>query len=294
MRTNGYTKAIFGGLLWGDRPLRYIFVDEAGTSQHEPVTVVVGIIASADNHVMDAEALTHEILGAVPAALKSDFVFHATDVFGAKKYRDADWSPTNRFELLKSMMSVPHRIGMAVSVSAQWAGATDFSENYAQFGWTAKQSDLFTAFHQCLAMADRNIRRHAGPREVATVVAEDNPEMRRSLRVVPKMLRDNPRIIPSEHIRQTPADLEAGYCTQNGEVRVTRIRNSVHFVEKSEDPLVQVADACAFGFRRFFAGQKFGPEFARAIVGDENVLRNFGSPGGAECYWPKSESMFRE
>ena len=73
----------------------------------------------------------------------------------------------------------------------------------------------------------------------------------------------------------------------SGDMRVTRIRNSVHFVEKGEDPLVQVADACAYGFRRYFAKEKFGLEFVQAILGDEKMLRNFAPPGGAECYWPK-------
>src|ERR1700730_8168636 len=75
MRTNGRSQAIFGGLLWGDRPLRYIFVDEAGTSARERISVVVGIIANADEHVMSAEALALEVLRGVPVKFRDGFKF---------------------------------------------------------------------------------------------------------------------------------------------------------------------------------------------------------------------------
>jgi hypothetical protein len=153
------------------------------------------------------------------------------------------------------------------------------------------QADHFAAFHLCIGVADRNIRKHAGAREVASVVAEDVPDMRRHLKIVPRILRENPMNLSQEHLRKTVADVEAGYSLQKGELRVSRIRNSVHFVDKAEDPLVQVADACAYGFRRYFAGEKFGIEFARTILGEEKHLKNFASPGGCECYWPRHSSF---
>jgi len=121
-RTNGWSRAFGGGLLWGDRPVRYLFVDEAGTSAKEPVTVVVALIADADAHVMSAEALALETLGGVPPQHKDGFVFHATQVFGDLKYQ-ADWSIADRLHLLKGMMSIPRRIGMAITVSACWRDA---------------------------------------------------------------------------------------------------------------------------------------------------------------------------
>ncbi|MGI3902469.1 MAG: DUF3800 domain-containing protein [Janthinobacterium lividum] len=289
MRTNGRSQAIFGGLLWGDQPVRYVFMDEAGTSALEPVTVVVGLIASADEHVLAAEALALEAIGSVPPAHQDGFVYHATEVFGGKKYRDS-WSMADRLRLLELMMSVPRKIGMAICVSAQWRNAVDHSQQAASLNLSGSQFEHLMAFSKCVAVCDRNIRRHAEPREVATIVAEDIPEMRRFLQSSIKTLRDKPIYLSPEDLRETIRDKEAGYSLQSGEFRVSRIRNSIHFVGKSEDPLIQVADACAYGFRRFFAGEKFGADFVRSIVGDENVLRNFASPGGVECYWPRSSS----
>ncbi|MEH6772321.1 MAG: DUF3800 domain-containing protein [Cereibacter changlensis] len=265
--------------------MRYIFMDEAGTSANEPVTIVVGLIANADEHVMAAEALAIEALGSVPPNYKDGFVFHATSVFGSRKYQEL-WSMTDRLRLLGAMMSIPRRVGIAICVGVRWRSSANSGETVNKFGLSPSQQDHVTTFNQCIGVCDRNIRRHAGPREVATVVAEDVPEMRKFLKFAPRILREAPYHMPPEHLRETVGDREAGYCLQSGEFRVTRIRNSVHFVEKSEDPLIQVADACAYGFRRYFAQEKFGTEFARSIVGDERVLRNFASPGGTECYWP--------
>lgn len=265
--------------------MRYIFVDEAGTSTHEPVTVVVGVIANADLHIKAAETLVSEILSGVPAQHSDGFVFHATTVFGNKKYQ-ADWLFTDRMHLLQEMMSVPRKIGMALTLSATWRNAVDHSESASPLGLSQPQFEHIMTFGNCLAVADRNIRKYAHPSEVATVVAEDIPEMRKFLKIVPRMFRDNPIHLKPEHLRETPQDKEAGYNTQRGELRIARIRNSVHFVEKSEDPLVQVADACAYGFRRYFAGEKFGDIFAQSILGNAALLRNFASPGGTECWWP--------
>jgi hypothetical protein len=266
--------------------VRYIFMDEAGISAREPVTVVVGLIAHADEHVLSAEAAAIEALGAVPEAFRDGFVFHSTEVYGDKKYQDGRWALTDRLNLLYTMMSIPRRIGMAICLGAMWRGAVDFSGAWGGLGLSPAQSDHAQAFTLCVGVADRNIRRHAGPREVATIVAEDVSEMRSILKTVPHILRANPRYIPQDFMRRTAKDVEAGYFVQAGDMRVTRIRNSVHFVEKAEDLLVQVADACAYGFRRYFTGEKFGVEFVRAILGNENLLRSFASPGGAECYWP--------
>jgi hypothetical protein len=283
MRTNGYSKALFGGLLWGEKPVRFVFVDEAGTSTHEPVTVVVAIVADADSHVMSAEALVKETLGAVPSQHKENFVFHATAVFNDRKYQNG-WSMTDRLKLLKNMMKVPRRIGMAVAVSAVWRNSAGSSVVDPRV-MSQSQFDHYKAFTSCMGVVDRNIRENAGLSEVATVVAEDVPEMRRFLKSVPQNLRDYPMHVSPEHMRRTPSDKAAGYSIQSGEMRVTRIRNSVHFVEKSEDPLVQVADACAYGFRRYFAGEQFGSDFADAIIGSHLLLKDFGSPESVGCWW---------
>ncbi len=264
-------------------------MDEAGTSAREPVSVVVGIIADADHDLVVADKLVEEALCSVPHSLQDGFRFHAKQVLGDRKYQEAGWSLTNRLELLYSMMSIPKRVGMAVCVGVHWRGAVDWKPdgNLAKNGLSAAQSDHFMAFFNCVGVADRNIRRHAAPTEVASIVAEDIPEMRRNLNVALSTLQNNVINFSRSELRETKKDKEAGYCVQDGEMTVKRVRNSIHFIPKATDPMIQVADACAFGFRRYFNTQKFGSDFVKAVLDDPAHLRAFGPPGGAECYWFK-------
>ena len=211
MRTNGYSQAIFGGLLWGDKPVRYIFMDEAGTSALEPVTIVIGVIAHADEHVLSAESLALEALGSVPQKYREGFVFHATQVYGDQKYHDGDWSLTDRLNLLYQMMSVPRKIGMAITLSVCYRGDDDITDDYKNMGLTQPQYDHLVAFNQCICVSDRYIRLFAEPREVATVVAEDIPEMRKFLKYAPRIWREKPFNMPQNHMRRTISDEEAGY-----------------------------------------------------------------------------------
>ncbi|MGX4773891.1 hypothetical protein ACWAUC_29290 [Bradyrhizobium guangdongense] len=50
--------------------MRYIYMDEAGTSAKEPVSVVVGIILHADRQYVNAEARLDEALKLVPTELQ--------------------------------------------------------------------------------------------------------------------------------------------------------------------------------------------------------------------------------
>lgn len=262
--------------------MRLVFVDEAGTSEREPITVVVAIIADADQHLSDADGLVAEALGAVPARYRDGFVFHATEVFGDRKYHQ-DWLPSDRLHLLVAMMLIPRRLGMAISVSVRWRSPEGAFRDMSSAFW-----DHLVAFGNCLALADRKIRDYGRPLERAVVIAEDVPSERNSLRAMIDGLSRNPVVLTREHIRRTPTDEALGYIRQRGEMRITRIRNPVHFVKKADDPLVQVADACAFGLRRFFAGEDQGELFFQAILGPTELAKNFSPPGGAECYWPHS------
>jgi hypothetical protein len=249
------SKALFGGELIGDCAVRYVYVDEAGTSVHEPVTVVVGIIVHADRDWKSAEAEIGKVLALVPKALHRDFVFHAKTVWGSKKYREI-WSMSDRLSLLHSMMQIPRKLEIPVSL----AMVRRDTEILAKMDLPKEAVHHLVAFYLCLTEADRYIREHAEPNEVATVVAEDVPSMRKTLR---KALDYKPIILP--------VGVTSGRCDiitkDDREFRISRVIDTVHFVEKGKGPLLQIADACAFGFRRYFSNQQFGKEFVRSILG---------------------------
>jgi hypothetical protein len=256
--------------------VRFVYIDEAGTSDEEPVAVVVGMIAHADQQVMLAEAAVREVLEAVPPEFKEGFWFHAKEVWGAEKYKER-WRMTDRLDLLHNMMRLPRRLDMAISFGMVRKTAP-LIPPLMEKGMNEAQVRHYMAFLYCIATADRWIRDNAEVSEVATAVAEDVPEMRRFIKDMPRRLRVNPIISQKDWHAPNQADTQAGFINQFGDLRVSRIRNVVHFVEKGDDPLLQLADACAFGLRRYFSEQSFGDDFLLSILGKPLIKSDFAGP----------------
>jgi hypothetical protein len=81
--------AMFGGPLEDDLPVRYVFIDEAGTAPKEPVRVVAGVIVHADKHCMQADEAVRQIQELIPAHIQEKLpVFHAKQIWGDERLRD--------------------------------------------------------------------------------------------------------------------------------------------------------------------------------------------------------------
>jgi hypothetical protein len=108
------------------------------------------------------------------------------------------------------------------------------------------------------------------------VIAEDVPESKRLLRRVARWLQDVGYSLRKEEIRLVhPVDFPRADEEEFRKRRVSRIRMPIHFVEKHEEPLIQIADACAFGFRRFLSEQDHGGDFAQAIIGSPQDVKRY-------------------
>ncbi|MBU8876118.1 DUF3800 domain-containing protein [Reyranella sp. MMS21-HV4-11] len=263
--------------------MRFIYVDEAGTSDLEPISLVAGIIVEADTQLAIVENLVKEVVGAVPAIFRRDFIFHALDVWHDGKYR-SDWSLADRMHIMTSMMGIPRKLGLPIAVGMQRRDSPAPSESLPT-QLTKSQWDHLMCFGYCLCKADANIRDHGGPTEIGTVVAEDLPSgiLKQLLKKAPTMWRESFVHKPG-HLRPRLLDKQQGYMTQRGEMRVTRIRDIVHFVEKGDDAILQVADAVAFGLRRYFSGQSAGQEFIEAILGFAPPLADWDGPSNYACW----------
>jgi hypothetical protein len=66
--------------------MRYVYIDEAGISDNEPVAVVVGIIVNADRHYLRTEAALRFVLGKVPTGLGPNFISHAKSIWGIRDF----------------------------------------------------------------------------------------------------------------------------------------------------------------------------------------------------------------
>lgn len=134
--------------------MRYVFVDEAGTSVRERVTVVVGLIVDADRQLLRAEAAVREVLGGVPATFRKGFIFHASEIWGHSRYREL-WGLPDRLALLRGMMRLPIKLDIPIAVAIVRRTHGQPLRVSASKSLSAAQQDHLIAFHACVARADK-------------------------------------------------------------------------------------------------------------------------------------------
>lgn len=279
-----WPNALFGGKLHGTSALRYVFVDEAGTSAKERVTVVVAVIVRAEIEMLLAETRLKELKLSVPPDFRENYVFHATDVFNLEKYRSR-WDITDRLAFMKRVMYLPRQLGIPFSVALIHRDDPAFQSSQIR-GMTKEQWHHYLALHACLTRADKYIRDYGHPSEVATVVAEDAPGMKKYLRTAPKEWKKVPFVLPPNSSVRTAEEVKKGYGTQESEMILTRIRDSIHFVDKGDEALTEIADALAFGFRRYFEiKDDHGASFCEAILGGQLNRAECGSGWRSTFFW---------
>jgi hypothetical protein len=285
-------RALFVGKLKGKAPVRFIYVDEAGISAPEPVTVVVGVIVHADKHWRAAESrINNQILDAfVPPSQRANFIFHAKEVYSGGKQVDRNtWGFRQRLEFIKAMAAVPRQFQMAVSLGMVRRESNAASEeDLKRLNLSKEQWQHMFAFGFCIGRADKYLRDHVASDEVATIVAEDAPDMRQFLRRALDILRKHPITLPTAMLNPTKKEKELGVITQQPEQFVSRIVDNVHFAEKKFAFLLQLADACAFSFRRCFAEQEHGKDLVACILGKTLEFEDYKGPSNGDLfYWHK-------
>ncbi|MEO1322426.1 MAG: DUF3800 domain-containing protein [Pseudomonadota bacterium] len=259
--------------------MRFVYVDEAGTGQHEPVTIVAAAILSADRQLNQAERLLVEALNGVPAELRDGFVFSAKNVFANQAYQDR-WRLTDRVNLITRIAAIPRKLNGAVAFGhiRRESEVPDWWPDRPEF-W-----HHLLAFDQCMCRSDKYIRENGFADEIGSVVAEDDPKMRKHLKGVIKKIKEQPFIAPKGGLIPREIDLKQGFNSQDGESRVERLRSAIQFVEKEDDPLVMIADAVAFSLRRFFSEQDLGDLLAQSAFGQLPSLHDFRGPGSGGLF----------
>jgi hypothetical protein len=255
--------------------VRYIFIDEAGISANEPISVVVGIIVDADKQCATAEEAVNQALNLIPQHKRASCpIFSAKKIWGDKSLRD-NWSLNERMDLLNAVMSIPRNLCLALAIGA-CRRTTQLPANLLrERGISLVQAQHGIAFQECIARADSWITKYARYNEKATAIAEDVPESKQLLRHLAKYLLNAGYSILREDVR-----LEH-HCNPMLNVeefrtrKISRIRLPIHFVEKQDEPLLQISDACAFGFRRFLSKLSRGEDFARAILGNPQRVERY-------------------
>lgn len=254
-----------------------IYIDEAGTSANEPVSVVVGVIIKADSQwKIAADAVSNLIDKRVPDSLKRGFIFHAKDIWNGSSFR-GQWSKNDRIDFIAEFLQIPRIINAGLCL-----GKVRRDSLVPEIGGLMAKSQFqhMMAFTYCVASADKYVRDWGDESELATVVAEDVEKMRKFLKkTIPIIKNENifgdvtpGSILPMKIEKQT------GLLLQNSPGQAERIVDTVHFVGKNEAPLVQIADACAFAFRRYFAGQEHGESWVEAMLGEKLDWEDWQGP----------------
>jgi hypothetical protein len=248
--------ALFGGPLTGDSLVRNIYTDEAGISAHEPITVVVGLIVHADSQWFPAaQELARLLLTRPPPKYREGLVFHAKSIAAQNKY--PGWSESDRQALMRAVMGLPVKFGISVAFGAVARGHSGWATGH---GITTEMNDHVMAFCMCMGRADHFLRTNCGW-EVAQLIAEDNQKMRRHLNKALHVLRVSPLKAIEERSESGKTEIfEGGY-------EVQRIVDEVHFMERGNSaPFLQIADACAYGIRRYLASLPYGADYMSAIA----------------------------
>jgi hypothetical protein len=277
---------VVGSSLIGDTAVRYIYVDEAGTSAHEPVTVVVGIIVDADRDWLTAEAELAELRKLVPEKYRRDFIFHAKALWGDKRLRDG-WSFEERRSLIVSVGQIARKLNLTVTVGKvrRDAGGAEVLKAY-KLPHTLPEWHHLQSFGLCVARADAYIREECGEREIATLVVEDIPEMRSALRGNLKVLSKLVFNPPFDPFRPTRAERAGGRRDQRIYTGIFRIRDGINFASKADAPLLQIADAWAFVFRRFCSAQSGGADMLKELLGHSLLLEDWEGPVSQAIFEP--------
>lgn len=266
-------RAIFGGPLQGHNLSHNIYIDEAGQSDREPVTVVVGVVVDVMAQWKAAEAALGAVFDQmVPRRYRPDFYFHAKEIWGSQKYREG-WPKEDRLAFMKRVMALPMELELPIVIGKV---RRDAGIVMADGSLAGPEEHHVLAFGLCVEKADYYLRNYRSAGHLATVICESAPGVEKKLVGIVRDLQQkhmfmggstahfstpesrgvHPGLIP---LKREQSD-RVGY-------HVERVIDRVHFVEKGGAPILQMADALAFAFRRFLSDQEYGEEFVDAAVG---------------------------
>lgn len=285
MRLNDSGLFAFGGSSLAEGELvRLIYADEAGTGPAEPVRIVASVIVDGDNQWRSLEAeISRVIREGVPELYRSGFNFHGKELFNrANRYFDpAIWSFDDRLDFFKEFLCLPFVNDVPIALGVVFKGSFDHTELFSvpkasKHKIRMHQLEHMIAFQYCMERSDQFLRKYLNGSEIGTIVAEDTQEMRKLLSESALAHRDAPFYMPSEGLRPEAWQAELGLTPDPLTYQIQHIIDVPHFVNKGKAPFLQLADACAFAFRRCLSRQEHGEDLVLAMLGPR-AGRNFVS-----------------
>jgi len=246
--------------------MRLIYLDEAGISNpaEEPFLIVAGIAVNADRQFKEIEAYLDGMAQRHIAPQKRGLVaFHAMELFhGTKNFHRDSWPFETRLAILDELASIPKKFDLPIC----WGG-TD-REKVPNFLDPPSESERHLeqlvhghAFWKFIAQMEIVMRATAND-EVGMLIAEDREAVRGILKIGHAIFRGRvPQELQNslEEIRK-----EAPWAKL---LPAERIIEKVHFAQKTESSLLQIADICAFAIKRAFMKASHWERLYRSLEG---------------------------
>lgn len=289
--------------------VRLIYIDEAGTSPAEPVRLVCGVIVNADKDYMTLCSEMNRIAEErVPQKYKDrynekygKFVFHCKDLVNRGNIIDKDdpeWPLQDRLDFVKEVLCLPRVHDAPIAFGIVHKGQVEgmpsdfFSEDDAAIDRTLYENMLALAY--CVDRADWFLRHHLGGSEIGTLTCEDVSSNKELLRKAATIFRHDPLYIPTQvkNLWQEQCGIEPPPV----KLEIKHIIDTPNYVAKTDAPLLQLADGCAFAFRRRLSKQQYGDDLIYALLGEQEGAHIVKEPSwyaktssgllNTYAYWP--------
>jgi Protein of unknown function (DUF3800) len=258
--------ALFGGPLTVKALVRNIYSDEAGVSAPEPVSVVIALIVHMDKQWRPvADEVARLARQHVPSEFLDGFAFHTKVLLKEKKY--PGWDMSRRKILIEEMMGIPQKFHIPLSYSAVKRGTA--AKAFPRDDLKPFEIDHLYAFILSMSLADKYLRQYCGD-EMSQIIAEDHPTMKRTLKRHLNIVRTSPLVLQTT-IQRPNQERGSPRVESN---RVERLTDEVLFMAREGSPLLQVADACAWGMRRYFShNDEYRKTYLDRILGEDYCKR---------------------
>jgi len=241
--------------------VRMVYLDESGISIKERFTVVAGVIINADQQWKIVEKYVQELIEEyVPEESRAGFAFRGTDLFHGAKVFDRRYYPRERSrEALKKLLRIPAELRVPVVYGYHDKSSDAEFEKAGSARQVAAVNQAFT-YSLCVVATERYMRELAEPSEVATLVAENNDNAHKAIKLIHAFLKDKNPHVKLVHLSSYLKEIGGSYLP------ISKIVDTVHFASKNEAILLQIADVCAFIVRCFLEKKPHAEDFLNAFT----------------------------